>query len=49
MANTTLYSKNADLCGKISIIVVKPMGITTPNVTHCGIISPFVVKYYISW
>ena len=39
MENTTLCSKNATLCGTISIVVVKSIGNTTPNVTLCGIIS----------
>ena len=49
MGNTTLCSKNATLCGTISIVVVKSMGNTTPNVTHCGILSHFVVNYCILW
>ena len=49
MGNTTLCSKNATLCGTISIVVVKSMGNTLSNVTHCGIKSHFIVKNYILW
>ena len=49
MGNTKLCSKNATLCGTTSMVVMKSMRNTTPNVTHCDIISHFVVKYYILW